>query len=64
MGMDEIGLDDLQNCQNLIIVCSTWGDGDQPDNAVDLFEAVERLLTLLRGRHSKKRCSTTSRPGR
>ncbi len=41
MGMDEIELEDLQTCQNLIVVCSTWGDGDQPDNAVELFEAVE-----------------------
>ena len=42
MGMDEIELEDLQKCKNLIVVCSTWGDGDQPDNAVELFEAVEK----------------------
>jgi sulfite reductase (NADPH) flavoprotein alpha-component len=40
-GMDEIGLEDLKSCDNLIIVCSTWGDGEQPDNAIELFEAVE-----------------------
>lgn len=41
MGMDEIELEDLKSCENLIIVCSTWGDGEQPDNAIELFEAVE-----------------------
>ena len=41
MGMDEIELGDLKSCENLIIVCSTWGDGEQPDNAIELFEAVE-----------------------
>ena len=40
-GMDEVELDDLKDCQNLLIVCSTWGDGEQPDNAIDLFDAVE-----------------------
>ena len=41
IGMDEIELDDLKNCENLLVVCSTWGDGDQPDNAIELYEAVE-----------------------
>jgi len=41
MGMDEIELEDLKSCENLIIVCSTWGDGEQPDNAIELYEAVE-----------------------
>ena len=40
-GMYEIELEDLKSCENLIIVCSTWGDGEQPDNAIELFEAVE-----------------------
>jgi len=40
-GMDEIELEDLKSCENLIIVCSTWGDGEQPDNAIELFDAVE-----------------------
>lgn len=41
IGMDEIELDDLKSCENLLVVCSTWGDGDQPDNAIELYEAVE-----------------------
>jgi sulfite reductase (NADPH) flavoprotein alpha-component len=40
-GMDEISFDEIQAYGNLLIVCSTWGDGEQPDNAVDLFEAAE-----------------------
>ena len=39
-GMDEIGLEEIQEHKNVIIVCSTWGDGEQPDNAVDLYEAT------------------------
>lgn len=41
IGMDEIELDDLKSCENLLVVCSTWGDGEQPDNAIELYEAVE-----------------------
>tara|TARA_Y100001935_G_C17166072_1_gene437764 strand:+ start:180 stop:635 length:456 start_codon:yes stop_codon:yes gene_type:complete len=40
-GMDEISYDEIQGYENLLIVCSTWGDGEQPDNAVDLYEAAE-----------------------
>ena len=39
-GMDEIGLEEIQEHKNVIIVCSTWGDGEQPDNAVDLYETT------------------------
>lgn len=40
-GMDEITLSDMQDASNVLIVCSTWGDGEQPDNAIDLYESVE-----------------------
>lgn len=40
-GMDEITLSDIQDNGNVLIVCSTWGDGEQPDNAIDLYESVE-----------------------
>ena len=40
-GMDEITLSDMQDAGNVLIVCSTWGDGEQPDNAIDLYESVE-----------------------
>tara|TARA_B100001564_G_C20545677_1_gene626500 strand:- start:299 stop:748 length:450 start_codon:yes stop_codon:yes gene_type:complete len=39
--MDEVSLADMQSNNNIIIVCSTWGDGEQPDNALDLYEEVE-----------------------
>lgn len=42
-GMDEIDNSDFCDIQNLLIVCSTWGDGEQPDNAIDLFDYVEEL---------------------
>ena len=39
-GMDEIKIEDLVEVKNVIIYCSTWGEGDMPDNAVDLWEAA------------------------
>ena len=39
-GMDEVPLDGVISCKRLIICCSTWGEGDQPDNAQDLFDEV------------------------
>ena len=40
-GMDEITLSHIQDNGNVLIVCSTWGDGEQPDNAIDLYDSVE-----------------------
>tara|TARA_B100000287_G_C20207907_1_gene612858 strand:- start:12 stop:452 length:441 start_codon:yes stop_codon:yes gene_type:complete len=42
-GMDEIDNSDFNEIENLLIVCSTWGDGEQPDNAIDLWDYVEEL---------------------
>ena len=42
-GMDEVPLDGVISCKRLIICCSTWGEGDQPDNAQDLFDEVGEL---------------------
>lgn len=39
-GMDEISVEELCEVQRLLIFCSTWGDGEQPDNAQDFFDAV------------------------
>ena len=39
-GMDEIKIGDLSEVKNVIIYCSTWGEGDMPDNAVDLWDAA------------------------
>ena len=38
--MDEIQINDLANQKRVLIYCSTWGDGEQPDNAEDLWEAA------------------------
>ena len=42
-GMDEIESEDMLSYSSLLIVCSTWGDGEQPDNAMDLFDYTESL---------------------
>ena len=39
-GMEEIEIGDLDGAQNVLIYCSTWGEGEMPDNAVDLWEAA------------------------
>ena len=36
-GMDEVSVAEIQEHNNLIVVCSTWGDGEQPDNACLLY---------------------------
>ena len=42
-GMEEIDSEDMLSYSRLVIVCSTWGDGEQPDNAMDLFDYTEGL---------------------
>ena len=39
--MDDLSLDDFDGVTRLLVTCSTWGDGDQPMNAEDLYETVE-----------------------
>jgi len=39
-GMEEIEIEDLVGTPNVMIFCSTWGEGEMPDNAVDLWEAA------------------------
>ena len=41
MDMEDIEPDDISTSKRLIVVCSTWGEGDQPVNAQDLYDAVE-----------------------
>ena len=38
--MEDLSLDDLSSASRVMIVCSTWGEGDQPDNAQDLYDDV------------------------
>ena len=42
-GMEDIDSEDMHSYSRLVIVCSTWGDGEQPDNAMDLFDYTEGL---------------------
>ena len=39
-GMSEIIIGDLTDVKNVLVYCSTWGEGDMPDNAVDLWDAA------------------------
>lgn len=41
MDMEDASLDDLSSSKRLIVICSTWGEGDQPVNAQDLYDSVE-----------------------
>ena len=41
MDMEDIEPDEISSSKRLIVVCSTWGEGEQPVNAQDLYDAVE-----------------------
>ena len=38
--MEDVTVEMLEECERLIIVCSTWGDGEQPYNAQDLYDST------------------------
>ena len=39
--MEDISLETLSSAKRLIVICSTWGEGEQPVNAEDLYESVQ-----------------------
>ena len=39
-GMDEIEIGELSGYHRVLIYCSTWGEGEMPDNAEDLWQAA------------------------
>tara|TARA_B100000900_G_scaffold78720_1_gene63162 strand:- start:2362 stop:2817 length:456 start_codon:yes stop_codon:yes gene_type:complete len=43
MDMEDVTTDILAESKNLMVICSTWGDGEQPDNAEDLYESTNNL---------------------
>ena len=43
MDMDDLTTDILLKTKKLMVVCSTWGDGEQPVNAEDLYESTNEL---------------------
>lgn len=50
--MDEITIDEFLGQSRVLICCSTWGDGEQPDNAEDLWEAANSgSIESLEGLH-------------
>ena len=50
--MDEITIDEMVGQTRVLICCSTWGDGEQPDNAEDLWEAANSVsIKSLEGLH-------------
>lgn len=38
--MDEIQIGDLTGYKRILVICSTWGEGEMPDNAEDLWQAA------------------------
>ena len=38
--MDQTSVSDLTGTENLVIITSTYGDGEAPDNAVDLYASL------------------------
>ena len=50
--MDEISVSDIPKQTRVLICCSTWGEGEQPDNAEDLWEAANNEdIESLNGLH-------------
>ena len=43
MDMEEISPEDISGIKRLIVICSTWGEGEQPVNAQDLYDSVSEL---------------------
>ena len=40
VALDDISVDDLVNAERILIVCSTYGEGDLPDNAQALWDTL------------------------
>ncbi|MGK0186324.1 MAG: sulfite reductase (NADPH) flavoprotein alpha-component [Verrucomicrobiales bacterium] len=41
-GMDELEAASLPNEKNVLIITSTWGEGEMPDNAADFWDALNQ----------------------
>ena len=39
--VEDISLGDISSSKRLIVICSTWGEGEQPVNAQKLFDSVK-----------------------
>ena len=49
--MDGFDLASLSGMKRVLIACSTWGEGEQPDNAEALFQAASGAGQLLTNTH-------------
>tara|TARA_B100001287_G_scaffold44122_1_gene33250 strand:- start:929 stop:2743 length:1815 start_codon:yes stop_codon:yes gene_type:complete len=49
--MDGLSATDLSSHKRLLIITSTWGEGEMPDNAIDLWESVCSTSPQLNGLH-------------
>ena len=47
--MDAATVDDFSGCLRLLIICSTWGEGEMPDNAQELWDAAAASKVDLSG---------------
>ena len=41
MDMEDVSMGDLSSSKRLIVSVSTWGEGEQPDNAKELYDEIE-----------------------
>ena len=49
--MDGFDLASMASMKRILIVCSTWGEGEQPDNAEDLFTSAKGAGKILPNTH-------------
>ena len=48
--MSDMKMDQLPNYENILIITSTWGDGDPPSNAMDLLGELQCRQADLSGK--------------
>ena len=41
MDMEDVSMRDLSSSKRLIVSVSTWGEGEQPDNAQELYDEIK-----------------------
>ncbi len=49
--MDAATVDDISSSSRLLLICSTWGEGEMPDNAQTLWDAAVASKADLSGLH-------------
>ena len=49
--MDGFDIKSMANMARVMIVCSTWGEGDMPDNAEELYEEAKEAGKILSKTH-------------